>query len=80
MADKVRTAVQVALRRIEIGEFPRLVIGPDEGLLRVEADRVCGSDVEVHRGYHRVADGDRWCPATSRSASSRKWANAPAAR
>jgi threonine dehydrogenase-like Zn-dependent dehydrogenase len=35
----------------EIREFPRPSIGPDEGLLRVEACGVCGSDVEQYRGH-----------------------------
>jgi threonine dehydrogenase-like Zn-dependent dehydrogenase len=51
MTDKARAAVQVAPRRIEIQEFPRPVIGPDDGLLRVEATGICGSDVETFRGH-----------------------------
>jgi threonine dehydrogenase-like Zn-dependent dehydrogenase len=51
MADTVRAAVQVAPRRIEIREFPRPQIGPDHGLLRVEANGICGSDVETYRGH-----------------------------
>lgn len=57
MAETVRAAVQVAPRRIEIREFPRPKIGPDDGLLRVEANGICGSDVEVYKGHLRVADG-----------------------
>ncbi|WP_232665861.1 zinc-dependent alcohol dehydrogenase [Pseudonocardia sp. TRM90224] len=51
MADTVRAAVQVAPRKIEIQEFARPVIGPDDGLLRVEANGICGSDVEWYRGH-----------------------------
>ncbi|MBV8711257.1 MAG: alcohol dehydrogenase catalytic domain-containing protein [Solirubrobacterales bacterium] len=40
----------------EIREFERPQIGPDEGLLRVEACGVCGSDVEQYRG-HLVREG-----------------------
>lgn len=46
MADLVRAAVQTGPLQIEIREFPRPPVGPDEGLLRVEACGVCGSDVE----------------------------------
>jgi threonine dehydrogenase-like Zn-dependent dehydrogenase len=51
MADTVRAAVQVGPRQIEIREFPRPSIGPDHGLLRVEANGICGSDVEMYRGH-----------------------------
>ncbi|GAB2997928.1 alcohol dehydrogenase catalytic domain-containing protein [Amycolatopsis acidiphila] len=51
MADTVRAAVQTGPRSIEIREFPRPRIGPDDGLLRVEANGICGSDVETFRGH-----------------------------
>lgn len=51
MADMVRAAVQVGPRHIEIQEFPRPEVGPDNGLLRVEANGICGSDVETYRGH-----------------------------
>lgn len=51
MADTVRAAVQLGPRRIEIQEFPRPRIGPDNGLLRVEANGICGSDVETYKGH-----------------------------
>lgn len=51
MSDMVRAAVQVAPRKIEIREFPRPKIGPDDGLLRVEANGICGSDVELYKGH-----------------------------
>jgi threonine dehydrogenase-like Zn-dependent dehydrogenase len=47
----VRAAVQLAPRRIEIQEFPRPSIGPDHALLRVEANGICGSDVETFKGH-----------------------------
>ena len=51
MADMIRAAVQTGPRQIELREFPRPVIGPqDGGLLRVEACGICGSDVEQYRG------------------------------
>ena len=59
MADTVRAAVQTAARQIEIREFPRPVIGPDDGaLLRIEACGICGSDVEAYKGSMST----RWLP------------------
>ena len=52
---KVRAAVQVDDRRIEIQEFELPKIGPDAGLLRVEACGMCGSDVEQYDSSARVA-------------------------
>ncbi|MGP4025915.1 zinc-dependent alcohol dehydrogenase [Actinomadura sp. 3N407] len=51
MGEPVRAAVQTGPRKIEMREFPRPEIGPDDGLLRVEANGVCGSDVEIYRGH-----------------------------
>lgn len=51
MADMVRAAVQTGPRQIELREFPRPQTGPDDGLLRVEANGICGSDVETYRGH-----------------------------
>ncbi len=51
MADLVRAAVQTGPHAIEIQEFPRPRTGPDDGLLRVEACGICGSDVEQYRGH-----------------------------
>jgi threonine dehydrogenase-like Zn-dependent dehydrogenase len=47
----VRAAVQVGPGKIELREFPRPRTGPDDGLLRVEANGICGSDVETYRGH-----------------------------
>jgi threonine dehydrogenase-like Zn-dependent dehydrogenase len=46
MTDMVRASVQIAPRTHQLQEFPRPVIGPDDGLLRVEACGICGSDLE----------------------------------
>ena len=54
MSDMVRAAVQTGPRAIEIREFPRPVIGADDGLLRVEANGICGSDVEMYKGHLRM--------------------------
>jgi threonine dehydrogenase-like Zn-dependent dehydrogenase len=51
MTDMVRAAVQVSPGKIEMREFPRPLIGADDGLLRVEANGICGSDVETYRGH-----------------------------
>ncbi len=53
MSEMVRAAVQVGPRKIEIQEFPRPEVGPDDGLLRVEANGLCGSDVEFYKGHLR---------------------------
>jgi threonine dehydrogenase-like Zn-dependent dehydrogenase len=47
----VRGAVQTGPMAYELREFPRPVIGEDDGLLRVEACGICGSDVEQYRGH-----------------------------
>jgi threonine dehydrogenase-like Zn-dependent dehydrogenase len=51
MTEMVRAAVQTGPRQIEMREFARPKIGPDDGLLRVEANGICGSDVEIYRGH-----------------------------
>lgn len=51
LPDTVRAVVQTGPSALEIREFPRPVIGPDDGLLRVEANGICGSDVEIFRGH-----------------------------
>jgi threonine dehydrogenase-like Zn-dependent dehydrogenase len=51
MADMVRAVVQTGPRQMEMREFHRPVIGPEDGaLLRVEACGICGSDVEQYKG------------------------------
>ena len=57
MAETVRAAVQVGPRQIELREFPRPRTGPDDGLLRIEACGICGSDVEMYRGNLGGRDG-----------------------
>ena len=48
---KARAMVQVAARRLEMEEFEIPPVGASEGLLRVEACGLCGSDVEQYRGH-----------------------------
>src|SRR5437867_7276917 len=59
MADTIRAVAQTGPRRPGMREFPRPVVGPDDGgLLRVEACRICGRDVEQYRGNL----GTQWLP------------------
>ncbi len=51
LPDTVRAVVQTGPRTLEMREFPRPEIGPDDGLMRVEANGICGSDVEIFRGH-----------------------------
>ena len=48
---KARAMVQIAARRLEIEEFEVPRVGASEGLLRVAACGLCGSDVEQYRGH-----------------------------
>ena len=50
MAPTVRAQVLVKPQTLEAREFARPVIGPDDGLLRIEACGVCGSDYEQYEG------------------------------
>ena len=50
MTKMVRAAVQVGPRQIEMREFARPKIGANDGLLRVEANGICGSDIEIYHG------------------------------
>lgn len=51
MSNMVRAAVQLGPGKIEIQEFPRPKISADDALLKVEANAICGSDVETYRGH-----------------------------
>ena len=51
MTEQVRAAVQTGPGAFELRTFPRPEVGPDNGLLRIEACGVCGSDVETYRGH-----------------------------
>jgi len=50
MSKKVKAAVLVEPRRIELKEFPFPEIGDDDGLIRVERAGVCGTDAKLYRG------------------------------
>jgi len=52
MSASGRAAVLVKPKTIELREFARATIGPDDALLRIEACGICGSDYEQ---YERVA-------------------------
>ena len=45
-----RAVVQTATRTLEMRELPLPEIGPDEGLVRMEACGICGSDYEQYQG------------------------------
>jgi D-arabinose 1-dehydrogenase-like Zn-dependent alcohol dehydrogenase len=49
-SEKVRAAVQTGTLAYELRELERPRIGDDDGLLRIEACGVCGSDVEQRGG------------------------------
>jgi hypothetical protein len=44
-------AVLVKPRTLELREFPRPAVGPDDALLRIEACGICGSDYEQYEGH-----------------------------
>ena len=57
MAEMVRAAVQTGPRKLEMREFERPKVGADDGVLRVEANGICGSDVEIFAGH--IGDPNR---------------------
>jgi threonine dehydrogenase-like Zn-dependent dehydrogenase len=56
MSSKTRASVLTAPKTFEVRELTMPEIGPDDGLLKVEACGVCGSDVH---GYQRLEPGPR---------------------
>ena len=58
-ADLSRAAVATAAHTTEFREFPIPTTGPDDGLLRVEAAAICGTDWEI---YGRRTRGARLGP------------------
>jgi threonine dehydrogenase-like Zn-dependent dehydrogenase len=50
MTTTVRAAVLVKPKTIELRDFARPAIGPDDALLRIEACGICGSDYEQYEG------------------------------
>jgi threonine dehydrogenase-like Zn-dependent dehydrogenase len=62
MSDAVRAAVQVGPRAIEIREFPRPAVTAETGLLRMEANGICGSDVETFKGHMGMGGGRPFIP------------------
>lgn len=57
MADKARVAVLTEPRTFDYREVDIPEIGPDEGLLRVEAAGLCGTDWEQYLGH---LEGTQW--------------------
>src|SRR5690242_8410776 len=52
----ITAAVQIAPNRIEMREFARPRIGPDEAILKVEACGICGTDVELYSGRLAIVE------------------------
>ncbi|HVN64252.1 MAG TPA: alcohol dehydrogenase catalytic domain-containing protein, partial [Candidatus Binataceae bacterium] len=50
MADKSIAVVQTGTEKLEIREFPLPEVHDDDGLLRLEACGICGSDYEQYEG------------------------------
>ena len=50
MPERYRAVVQKGPGEFEIERFDRPAIGPDEGLLRLEACGLCGTDLETWKG------------------------------
>jgi len=55
-AQKIRAVVLTAPNRIEMQEFARPRIGPDEAILKVEACGICGTDVELYNGHLAIVE------------------------
>ena len=47
---KARAVVQVGDKKFEMQQFDVPRIGPDDALMRVEANGICGSDVDQYDG------------------------------
>jgi len=62
MTTMVRAAVQTGPGKIEMREFARPKTGADDALLRVEANGICGSDIEIFRGHVGKADRGPFVP------------------
>jgi threonine dehydrogenase-like Zn-dependent dehydrogenase len=54
-ARRINAAVQTADETLEMHEFPRPTVGPDDAVLRVEACGICGTDIEQFHGAFRFA-------------------------
>lgn len=65
MVDKVRAAVLVGPRQVEIKEFPMPETAPDSGVLKVEATGLVGGDYEIMipGGYDVMIPGGSRYPA-----------------
>lgn len=54
MAEKVKAMVFYGPRDLQVREFDRPTIGDNDGLLRIEASGICGSDHEFYNGVVRL--------------------------
>src|SRR5690606_33551065 len=57
MASKMKAAVFVEPNRIVLDEQPIPGIGPTDGLLRITATTICGTDVHILKGEYPVEPG-----------------------
>jgi threonine dehydrogenase-like Zn-dependent dehydrogenase len=55
-AAKINAVVQTAARKLELHDFERPAVGPDDAILRVELCGICGSDIEQYAGQLKVAE------------------------
>ena len=60
MADMAQAAVLTDPRRFDYREYPLPDIGPADGLLRVEAGGLCGTDYEQYCGHLKGTPWDVW--------------------
>ena len=55
-ADRIRAVVQTGPRQLEIEEFERPKVGRFDGLLKIEACGICGTDIEQFTGHLRITE------------------------
>lgn len=53
-ANRITAIVQTGIGALELQEFARPTIGPDDAILRVEASGICGSDVSQYDGHYET--------------------------
>jgi threonine dehydrogenase-like Zn-dependent dehydrogenase len=55
-APTIRAVVQTGPKMFEIQKFERPRIGTDDGLLKLEACGICGTDIEQYSGHLKIVD------------------------
>jgi D-arabinose 1-dehydrogenase-like Zn-dependent alcohol dehydrogenase len=76
---RAHAAVLTGPRKIEMRDFALPEIGPDDGLLRVEANGLCGTDYDQYLCEFKIGGFGKVpiIPGTNRSAGSRGSAPRP---